>query len=199
VTRPSPLAIVVLALLAEEPMHAYRMQQMLTTRRKDQVANIAQRNSVYQTIDRLQRAGLVAVRETTRDERRPERTVYEITDEGEATFGRWMAQTLSAPAREYPIFPAALAEVALLAPEQVCDAMEARAVALMAALDRIDAELATAVHLPRVLVLENEFHRATTAAELAWIRALIDDLRAGRLTWSQEQLRELAAETNPAL
>jgi hypothetical protein len=125
--------------------------------------------------------------------------VYEITDEGEATFRRWMAQTLSAPAREYPIFPAALAEVALLAPEHVCDALKARAVALTAALDRVEADLAAAAHLPRVLLLENEFDRATTAAELAWVRALIVDLRAGRLTWSQEQLREVAAETNPAV
>jgi DNA-binding PadR family transcriptional regulator len=198
VTRPSPLAVVVLALLAEEPMHAYRMQQMLTARRKDQVANIAQRNSVYQTIDRLQRAGLVAVRETTRDERRPERTVFEITDEGAATFRTWMAQTLSTPAREYPIFPAALAEVALLTPEEVLQPLEERAAALAARLARIEEDLAGAAALPRILLLENEHDRAVTEAELRWVRSLIDDLRAGRLTWSQEQMRRLGAETTPA-
>jgi DNA-binding PadR family transcriptional regulator len=198
VTRQSPLAIVVLALLAEEPMHAYRMQQMLSARRKDQVANIAQRNSVYQTIDRLQRAGLVAVRETTRDERRPERTVYEVTDEGADTFQRWMNQTLSTPTREYPIFPAALAEVALLTPEAVLRPLEERATALAAKLARIAADLASSVALPRVLLLENEYDRAVTQAELAWVRSLIDDLRTGRLTWSQEEMRQLAAETTPA-
>lgn len=197
VTRPSPLAVVVLALLAEEPMHAYRMQQMLTTRRKDQVANIAQRNSVYQTIDRLARAGLVEVRETTRDERRPERTVYAITDEGTATFRGWMEQTLSTPAREYPIFPAALAEVAMLSPREVLRAIEQRAAALAEKLEKADADLAAAAMLPRVLLLENEYDRAVTRAELDWLRSLIDDLRSGRLSWSRKEMLRLAAETAP--
>jgi DNA-binding PadR family transcriptional regulator len=193
VTRPSPLAIVVLALLAEEPMHAYRMQQLLSARHKHQVANIAQRNSVYQTIDRLRRAGLVEVRETTRDERRPERTVYGLTEEGSATFARWMGQTLSTPAREYPIFPAALAEAALLAPREVLHALTQRAAALETKLARSDGEPAGPIALPRVLLLENEYDRAMIRAELAWVRSVIDDLRAGTLTWSQEEMRRLAA------
>jgi DNA-binding PadR family transcriptional regulator len=52
--RPrSPLAMVLLALLAEEPMHPYRMQQLIKGRGKDKIANVARPNSVYQTIDRL--------------------------------------------------------------------------------------------------------------------------------------------------
>jgi DNA-binding PadR family transcriptional regulator len=191
------LAVVVLALLAEEPMHAYRMQQMLGARRKDQVANIAQRNSVYQTIDRLRRAGLVAVRETARDERRPERTVFEITDEGAATFRQWMAQTLATPAREYPIFPAALAEVALLTPSQLRGPLEERAARLSAKLDRIEAERSDATALPRVVLLESEYDHAVTQAELAWVRSVIDDLSTGRLTWSEEEMRRLAADGAP--
>ncbi|HEX2184697.1 MAG TPA: PadR family transcriptional regulator, partial [Chloroflexota bacterium] len=88
--RRSPLAMVVLALLAEAPMHAYRMQQLIKEREKDKVVNVAQRNSIYQTIDRLRRAGLIAVRETWREERRPERTVYEITPYGSETLEQWL-------------------------------------------------------------------------------------------------------------
>jgi DNA-binding PadR family transcriptional regulator len=193
VARPSPLALVVLSLLAEEPMHAYRMQRMLTVRRKDQVANIAQRNSVYQTIDRLQRSGLVRVRETARDERRPERTVYEITAEGSATFREWMSSALATPAREYPIFPAALAEVALLSPAEVLAPLEERAAALAARLDAMAAEVADAPPLPRVLLLEHEYERTVVEAELGWVRAVIDDLRGGALGWTEEQMRALAA------
>lgn len=71
------LALVLLSLLAEQPTHPYRMRELIKERGKDRIANVAQRNSVYQTIDRLLRAELIAVRETERDERRPERTVYE--------------------------------------------------------------------------------------------------------------------------
>src|SRR5579862_1024856 len=107
--RPrSPLWMVVLALVTEAPMHPYRMQALIKERGKDEIANVAQRNSVYQTIAALRRAKLIAVRETSRQERRPERTVYEVTEEGRRTLGRWMRIALSTPAREFPDFPAAL-------------------------------------------------------------------------------------------
>src|SRR5262245_46087896 len=80
--RRSTLAMAVLALVVEAPMHAYRMQQLIKERHKDDVVNVAQRNSIYQTIDRLLRDGLIAVKETSREENRPERTVYEITKAG---------------------------------------------------------------------------------------------------------------------
>jgi len=64
--------MVLLASVAEAPMHPYRMQQLIKERGKDKIANVAQRNSVYQTIEHLHRAGLIAVRATARDERRRE-------------------------------------------------------------------------------------------------------------------------------
>ncbi|MGA7204440.1 MAG: PadR family transcriptional regulator, partial [Specibacter sp.] len=81
-TKRSSLALAVLALLEEAPMHPYRMQQLITLRGKDQVVNVSQRASLYTTIDRLSREGLVRVTETERDGQRPERSIYEITDEG---------------------------------------------------------------------------------------------------------------------
>ncbi len=83
-------------------MHAYRMQQLIKERHKDDVVNVAQRNSVYQTIDRLLRDGLIAVQTTTRDENRPERTVYEPTHAGRDTLREWMRTMLAAPRREFP-------------------------------------------------------------------------------------------------
>src|SRR5215471_8328505 len=127
----SPLWLIVLALACEEPMHPYRMQTLIKQRGKDHVANVAQRNSVYQTIDALLRAGLIAVRETARDENRPERTIYAATDEGRRTLGTWLRTVLSTPAREFPDFPAALS---LLDPRMSADELggllEARAAAL---------------------------------------------------------------------
>src|SRR5438093_12532354 len=127
-TRPrSPLAMVVLALVAEAPMHPYRMQQLIKERGKDQIANVAQPNSVYQTIERLRRVGLIAVRETAREERRPERTVYEIPEEGSETLLHWLRTMLSTPEREFPDFPAALAFLPLLEPAGGPRQLEARA------------------------------------------------------------------------
>src|SRR5215471_8719565 len=129
--RPkSPLWMVVLSLVWEEAMHPYRMQVLIKERGKDQIANVTQRNSVYQTITALRRAGLIAVRETSRSERRPERTVYEITAEGQRTLRAWMREVLSTPAREFPDFPAALSLVAGAAPHEVRALLEARIAAL---------------------------------------------------------------------
>jgi hypothetical protein len=43
---------------------------------------------------------------------------------------------------------------------------------------------------PRVTLLEIEYLRAVTAAELGWVRGVVDDLRSSALTWSGEELAE---------
>src|SRR2546427_223015 len=159
-SRPrSPLAMVLLASVAEAPMHPYRMQQLIKERGKDQIANVAQPNSIYQTIEGLRRAGLIAVRETARDERRPERTVYEITDDGTETLQLWLRTVLSTPRREFPDFPAALSILALLEPEDVLRQLEARARALAERLEELDT---SGYDLPRLFLIEDEYRRAVT-------------------------------------
>ncbi|GAA2894532.1 PadR family transcriptional regulator [Streptosporangium fragile] len=174
----------VLSLVGEEPMHAYRMQQLIKERHKDDVVNVAQRNSVYQTIERLLRDGLIAVRGTSREENRPERTVYELTGTGRETLRQWMRTMLSTPAREFPEFPAALAFLPVLRPDEVHAALEERLAALRAQLNELDGELTESGRfLPRVFLVESEYQRAVLVAELDYVRALADDLRAGRVTW----------------
>ncbi|GGQ00773.1 PadR family transcriptional regulator [Streptosporangium pseudovulgare] len=173
-----------LSLVSETPMHAYRMQQLIKERHKDDVVNVAQRNSVYQTIDRLLRAGLIAVRETSREENRPERTVYEPTGEGHETLRRWMREMLSAPAREFPEFPAALAFLPALEPDEVRAALEERVASLESRLASLEQELAEgAAFLERVFLVESEYQRTALTAELGYVRGLAEDLRSGRLTW----------------
>src|SRR5215216_4273834 len=109
IERFSPIALGILALLYEAPMHPYRMQQLIKERGKDEVINVRQRASLYQTIDRLLRAQLIAVRATAREQKRPERTIYELTEKGRETTLTWMREMLSTPAREFPEFPVALA------------------------------------------------------------------------------------------
>jgi DNA-binding PadR family transcriptional regulator len=174
----------VLSLVCEAPMHAYRMQQLIKERHKDDVINVAQRNSVYQTIDRLLRAGLIAVRETSRQENRPERTVYEPTDAGRETVREWVRTMLAMPAREFPEFPAALAFLPVLPPEDVRVAIEDRVSALAARLSELDNELTEGGRfLDRIFLVESEYQRAVLAAELDYARGLADDLRTGTLTW----------------
>jgi DNA-binding PadR family transcriptional regulator len=183
--------MVVLSLVWEEAMHPYRMQTLIKERGKDQIANVAQRNSVYQTIAALERAGLIAVRDTERHERRPERTVYEITDEGRRTLLVWLRTVLSTPAREFPDFPAALSLAAALGPDDLRKQLEARIEALEPRLAELEKPYP---HLPRLFLVEAEYMAAVTRAEIKWLRGIVADLRSKKLTWSEAWLKRIARE-----
>lgn len=183
-TRRSPLAMALLSLVCEAPMHAYRMQQMIKERHKDDVVNVAQRNSVYQTIERLLRDGLLAVRETAREENRPERTVYEATETGRETLRQWMRAMLSTPAREFPEFPAALAFLPVLPPQEALAALRQRIAALEARLSALDAEIADGrTFLAPLFLVESEYQKAQLESELGFVHGLAGDLGEGRLDW----------------
>jgi DNA-binding PadR family transcriptional regulator len=193
--RFSPIALAVLALLYEAPMHPYRMQQLIKARGKDEVINVRQRASLYQTIDRLERAQLIAIRETARDEKRPERTIYAITERGRSTLLDWMREMLATPAREFPAFPAILAYLSLLTPADAQSQLERRGQLLAAEIDRLDGELRRGLDLvPRLLLLELEYLRAALATELSWVQTIVAELRSGQLTWDEEWLRAIAAQ-----
>ena len=57
-------------------------------------------------------------RETGRDGRRPERTVYEITLAGRDELRAWMADLIAEPTKEYPQFEAALCLLPVLPPDE---------------------------------------------------------------------------------
>lgn len=190
--RGSPLAMTVLALLQYQPLHPYGIQRLLKQWGKDQVVNVGQRAGLYRTIERLGQAGLIRVRETERDQQYPERTVWEITEDGRARLREWLDEMLGVPKQEFPQFPAALASALMLAPGELAAALERRERAVAELLAGFDKELADE-RAPRVSLLETEYLRAVTEAEARWLRGVVEDLRAGRLTWSREGLEGAAA------
>jgi DNA-binding PadR family transcriptional regulator len=168
-------------------------------RSKDEVINVTQRASLYQTIQRLDRDGLIAARQTIRDEKRPERTVYEITSRGRELVIAWMREMLSKPGMEYPEFPAAISLLPLLSPEDAMQQFERRAEALETELHRTAKFMKQAAAVPRLFLLEAEYLRAVQKTELSWVKAVIADLCEGRLTWNEAWLRKIAAQFSPDL
>ncbi len=193
-TRSSPLALTVLLMLIAGPVHPYEIQRRIKVWGKDQVVNVGQRANLYKTIERLHEAGLIAVRHTERDQRFPERTVYELTDEGLRTAQEWLAEMLSTPRNEYPRFPAALSFLFALPPADALAMLERRATALRAQLTELDRGLAGELYPlpPRLYLLEVEYVRAVTATELEWVEGIVAQLRSGELAWTREELMEAA-------
>jgi DNA-binding PadR family transcriptional regulator len=190
----------VLLMLAGGPLHPYEMQRRMRHWGKDQVVNLAQRASLYKTIDRLKQAGLIAVNKTEREQRFPERTVYELTEDGLRVGREWLAEMLATPRNEFPRFPAALSFVMGLTPEEARAVLERRAGLLREQLAKLERDLAWTQEgrrPPRVALLETEYLRAVTAAELDWVNGAVEDLRRGALTWSHEELAQAAESFLP--
>jgi DNA-binding PadR family transcriptional regulator len=192
--KHSAIALAILTMLYEEPMHPYRMQQLIKERGKDEVINVTQRASLYQTINRLEREKLIQPQSVSRDENRPERTVYELTDQGRQTMVEWMRKILSTPSPEFPEFPAALSVLAVLTAKDARQQLGRRVAALAPELKRLDGILAQASFLPRLFLLEMELLRANCATELKWVRSVVEDLRSGKLTWNEKWLRKMAKQ-----
>jgi DNA-binding PadR family transcriptional regulator len=188
----SSLGLIVLWQLFNEPMHIYRMQKLFEAEGKDRIVNVRSRASLYQAIERLERLGLVEVSATERHEGYPDRVVYAITESGREAARQWLREMLSDTGGQYPEFIAALSIVFGLPVEEARAQLELRAERIAAQLADTERGLESAPpDLPRLFLLEEEYRRTMLQAELDWLRDVIEDLKAGRLAWNEEWLREL--------
>jgi DNA-binding PadR family transcriptional regulator len=194
------MALTVLSLLHYQPLHPYGIQQLVRRWGKDEVVNVAQRTTLYRTIGRLEKDGLIRATEVNRNHRYPERTIYEVTDAGRQTARKWMRDMLAVPKAEYPEFPAALSNLLLLDRAEMVEALTARRDALHALTDETARSVRTAKRagLPRITSLESEYSLSMYRAELKWVDQLVGDLESGGLDWDDAELRAIADRLSTA-
>jgi DNA-binding PadR family transcriptional regulator len=195
----TPLALAVLSLLLERPMHPYEMKVMMQGRGHDRVIKI-KGGSVYDTVERLNRLGFVEPVETSREGRRPERTIYSLTQSGRDELRAWLRELISRPVWEYPQFGAALAfMVGAGDKDEVVAMLHWRIVAVEAEIAASETVLqGTLSHgIPRIFVIEEEYGQAMRRAELEFVRRLIADLEEGGL-WPDAATLEALAERERA-
>ena len=176
----NPLALAVLALLYERPMHPYEMGVILKQRHKEESIKLRY-GSLYTVIAFLLQRGLIAARETEREGRRPERTVYEITPAGAAELHDWMADLISQPIKEYPQFEAALCLLPVLPPDEALALLRQRLNLIAqnaAALERQITDVSVA-NLPPLFLVETEYRLALIKAEQTFVAALIQRIENG--------------------
>ena len=118
--------------------------------------------SLYTVVESLARRGLIEPREPERDGRRPERTVYAITEAGHTEFVDWLTELLGTPAKEYPQFEAGLTLMAGLPSADVVALLEERGKKLELEIARLASmfDVATRDGVPRVFLVEVEYERA---------------------------------------
>jgi DNA-binding PadR family transcriptional regulator len=173
------LALSLLTLLTERPMYPYEMAATLRHRGKDQSIKINW-GSLYTVVQNLEKHGFIETVEVGREGRQPERTTYQITDAGRAELADWLRELISEPEREYTRFEAALAECAVLSPRELTDLLKQRLDALEAAVAEHQAGLETwGAGLPRLFLIESEYHLALRRAETEWVRGVLKEFTDG--------------------
>jgi DNA-binding PadR family transcriptional regulator len=181
-TRSNPLALAVLACLYERPMHPYEVAQTLRERAKHESVKLNY-GSLYSVVAALEGAGMTLPIETIREGKRPERTVYTITEPGKRELVDWLSSLVARPAKEYLNFEAALSFLPVLAPEDAARLLETRIDALKLRLAQLRGALAAAVRadLPRLFELESEYQIELMDAELRFVQRLTAEIKAGTL------------------
>ena len=181
-SRSNPLALAVLVSLYERPMHPYEVAQTLRQRAKQESVRLNY-GSLYAVVESLEKKGFIKATGTVREGKRPERTVYEITDDGSREMNDWMTELISTPAKEYPAFMAGLSFLPSLDPDDALVALRGRADALTVKLAAMRGAMkaATDAGLPRIFELENEYEVSQLAAELKYVNGLVKDMESGTL------------------
>jgi DNA-binding PadR family transcriptional regulator len=176
------LGLHILATLWQRPMHPYEIAAEMRGRGKEQDVKI-QWGSLYTVVQNLEKHGLIEAAETIREGRRPERTVYQITEAGREETVDWLRELVAVPEREFPRLRAALSVVGILPPDEAAYLLGKRVEILehQIAVERASLEASAGV-VPRLFTVEAEYGLALLRTEADWLRELVQEIRAGTLS-----------------
>jgi DNA-binding PadR family transcriptional regulator len=176
-----------------QPVHGYEVRRELISWRLEDTTNVKP-GSIYGAMRTLEKDGCIAVHARAGGERRPERTTYVLTGEGETEFQVLLraAWWTVSPAKE-PLIPA-LCLMMHLPREELVRALQARMGALEGQLDAISfqraairdgatgADGAIPEHVREIM----DFAAARIRAEIDWSRGLQRRLRDGAYRFAGE-------------
>jgi DNA-binding PadR family transcriptional regulator len=193
----NPLALAVLSCLLERPMHPYEISTTLRERNKEQSIKLNY-GSLYSVVESLQKHGLIEAQETSREGRRPERTVYAITGDGRAEFEDWLTELLSTPVKEFTSLEAGLSLMPGLPPDQVANLLDTRVEKLGAEIDDLESmhDAARKHGLPELFLIESVYRQRMLTSELEFVAQLAAEIRADAMpgTKAWRRVHELRAE-----
>jgi DNA-binding PadR family transcriptional regulator len=164
-----------------QPMHPYEMARVLRRTGKEHDMRIKW-GSFYTVVRNLERHGFIEATGRDREGRRPERTIYAITDAGRAELRDWARELLAVPKAEQSRFEAALSVLGILAPDEATELLGERLRSLDADIAARAAALEQArSQVVRIFLVEAEYALAMRRAEAEWVRRLLVELTDGTL------------------
>jgi len=178
----NPLALAVLSLLVERPMHPYEMSSTMRERVKEASIKLNY-GSLYSVVDSLVKHRLIEVQETVREGRRPERTVYAITDAGRTELVDWLSELLSIPVKEFTQFEAALSLMPCMPPDEVARLLSIRRTRLENEIVSTRAVIEEMANqgMPYLWAIEGDYVLALREAEARFVDGLLEKIKDGTL------------------
>jgi DNA-binding PadR family transcriptional regulator len=180
----TPIALTTLEMLHERPMHPYEIHQTMLERHADRLFRLTP-GTLYHTIERLDRDGLVEVVETSREGRRPERTTYRVTGRGSDALAQRLRSMLAKPVQEYSEAMVAIGLLHTLEPGDGRNQLANRLIALESqiAAQQVWIDNVLALGVPRMYWLDLELRQVAQVAEREWLAGVLDRLDSGELPW----------------
>lgn len=184
------LALAVLSLLTERPMHPYEMLGVMRQRELATIIKVSQ-SSLYTVIEALQREELIVPVETQREGRYPERTIYATTEAGRAELIDWLRSLIRQPLVEYTAFAAGLAFIGNISPVEVETLLTEHAHTLQEQVSSTHAIIEKGLHLgvDRLFLIEDSYALTLQTAKLTFVQQLIQEINDGTLTEMKEGKR----------
>jgi DNA-binding PadR family transcriptional regulator len=180
----SPLALSILELLDERPMHPYELASTMRDRHQDEFIRL-NFGSLYHTVDVLERSGWIVPAEREKEGRRPERTVYNLTRTGRDMLVQVVSEILARPRREYPHFAAGLMFMHHLSPARAMECLRERASSLEAKVAKLKGIMSQlrAEGITRLSLVELEHKIAMVEFERKWVSGLEREIADRSLEW----------------
>jgi len=175
------MKLIVLGILMEGEKHPYEIGQIVKERDMDRYIKF-QKGSLYYAVEQLEKQGLIEVADTVREGKRPDRTVYRITDLGKDEFHNLLLKQYGNMNYFYdPIF-AALAFTCHGDPAEVLTALQKRVrdqEMRVSILQRVYENHIPEVRRVNLYILAAALEQART--QLKWMQRLYQDALDGRL------------------
>lgn len=181
----SSTRLVILGLLRERPLYGYELKHIIEEHMGDWT-NIAF-GSIYFALGKLAEEGFIEQVAVEQEGRRPSRSVYQITEAGQAEFPRLLREVWSEIERHYYALDIGLAFIEALPIKEIKGYLRDRSAQLEKTLQHL------AEHKAEILALEEVPRKAAVAAVFEHSRVHLE----AELSWTQGLLAQIENEAFP--
>jgi len=175
--------LIILGLLMSGDKHPYEMQHFVTERKMDKLVKLY-KGSLYYAVDQLKQKGLIEVVEVVKEDKRPDKTVYTITDAGRMEFHDLLMEQFSKEEQFYDPLYTAVIFARYGDKVKIIEVIDRKINAIrkkIGVLENMFAERRDGISRPAHYIYISQIEYATTGLKL--IQSFREDIVNGNINW----------------